>query len=70
MKTTAFAAQWDRWCQVRTERGRAVARRRLTDLLCSGRTMCEALDEIAKDNVTLGIHARDVAEEERGWSAK
>lgn len=53
---------------LQAERGRARARKRLTELLCSGKTMCEALEACAAESVSLGIHAIDIAEEERGRS--
>ena len=59
----------ERWLvEMQRERGRRNARKRLTDLLCSGHTMREALEACAKENVSLGIHAREIAEEERGYS--
>lgn len=53
---------------MQAERGRARARKRLTELLCSGMRMREAIEACEKENVTLGIHARDVALEERGYA--
>lgn len=53
---------------LQAERGRARARRRLTDLMCSGKRMDEAIAICAAEDVSLGIHALDVATEERGYT--
>jgi hypothetical protein len=60
--------RWDEVIAMQVERGRAKARKLLTEHLCAGKRMREALAAIAKDSVTLGIHAEAIAEEERGYS--
>lgn len=59
---------YDKLVLIQRERQKVLARRRLTDLLCAGKRMNEAIAECQRESPALGIAAEEVAVEERGYS--